>query len=517
MRFRPRLLASLALLLIAPALGSAYGTRVHRVLARCALGPPERPCGEQPEGRALPGISDLDLSEFRAWLFARAAAVRDTALRRRFRARYPSERAFDERAMKEFLMMNGEARVLGVDSFAAVYRAAQSGPTAAVEQYRAGSPITPGRALELGSVFPDLDRRNQNRLLRDRAGTLVRSARGDSVPFDPISLNMGRLTGLSSQAHAHYALDRHPKSSDPEVLRRTPWDFAVPIGYDGPVETFAAENAQLYTDLALLAALNERPSGRALGALYAGAAMHYLGDAGNAIHTVQVGIYEIFRDATVRHWTLRARNLFGLLGATRSRNAIGLDIITSLHTLSERLFEVELAPHPVTRGDDSLAGALGDTLALLRRAADSPDFGRAFTALLTDAGIRDGAGVYRATRAIASEELTHGVVAVDFDTVPDDQLWRWLRVRRGDPALDAFNAVESRSLARSVAALRAWWAEYQRELSMTPPSPGWELPPSRATLIDDVVTRLVRERLRYLEAAEARRNAWIAAHGGLAP
>src|SRR5205085_7863023 len=158
---------------------------------------------------------------------------------------------------------------------------------------------------QLGSIYPDLDRRNQNRMLRDASGRPRLTTTGDTVPWDPMTLNMGRLTGLSSQGHAHGGLNRHAKSDDPATLKHEPWNFAIATGFPGPVETYAPDNAQAYTDLALLASAQGRPAWRTLGAFYAGNAMHYIADVGNAVHTVQVGIYPIFFDATIQAWLRR--------------------------------------------------------------------------------------------------------------------------------------------------------------------------------------------------------------------
>ena len=503
----------LLLLLLVPALAVAYGTRIHDLLPPRALSALRTPGGRSVGSDTVPGVTDADLASFRTWLWARAADVPDPAVGNAFRARYPSVAAFDARAMKEFLMMNGAARVLGVDSFAAVYRTMRPRDRRhdPHPDYIAGARMPLLLALQLGSIYADLDRRNQDRLLRDPSLAPERTRNGDSIPFDPITLNMGRLTGLSSQAHAHYGLNRHPKSDHPSTLKYAPWDFAIATGFAGPVETYATDNAQLYTDLALLASLDGRPSGRALGAIYAGNAAHYIADVGNAIHTVQVGIYPIFLDATVQHWLRSAKHLFGLLGRTPSRDAIGIDIITNLHTLSERLFEVEVTAgarvEPVA--DDSLAVVLADTIIRLRSSSGTPDFGRAIAAMLVDAGNRDGADVYRITRDMVQPDLRLGKVAMDFDTVPDPQVWRWLRA---DPLahnrLVEFNALETRGLARTTSALRSWWTEYVRELSYNPAS--------RETIVDRVVTRLVAERLAYLRAAESRRRTWILAHGGMA-
>src|SRR4029077_2002005 len=130
----------------------------------------------------------------------------------------------------------------------------------------------------------------------------------------------------------------------------------------------------------------------------------------------------------LQHWLRSARHLFGLFGSTPSRNAIGVDIISNLHTFSERLFESELTSGRLAepRADDSLAVMLSDTVIRLRRSGGTPDFGRAIAALLVDAGNRDGAEAYRLTRDMVVSDLRLGKVAVDFDTVPDPELSRWL-------------------------------------------------------------------------------------------
>jgi len=509
-----------------PAALLAYGVAVHDLLPLAALRGHPSP-GASVGSDTLPGVGDADLVRFRLWLYERARRLSDTSLRRRFAARYPTAATFDERAFREFLMLNGAARVLGIDSFAAVRRAVRPTDRAADRHapYVAGSRIALAEALSIGSTYPDLDRRNQARLLRDPAGEVVRTVRGDTIPFDPASLNMGNLTGLSSQAHAHYGLNRNPKSADPQVLWTAPWDFAIATGFDGPVETWAADNAQVCSDLAVLAVRWDRRAGRTLSAFWAGGAMHYIADVGNAVHTVQVGIYAIFVDATIQAWLRKAGSLFGLLGASPSRNRIGLDILTNLHTLSEHLYESQLlearaqaqagvpvrpsmrgALRALDAGDDSLAAVLADTLARLTPAA-APPFGRVIAWKLTDANMRDGAEVYRVTRDLATSRLRAGRQVVDFDTIPDSRLWDFVRVRRAAPIsteLDTFNATHHRGLARTVSALRAWWTAYMRLGSTASPAD-----------TDAIVARLVAERLLYLEAAEARRRTWIETHGGV--
>jgi hypothetical protein len=499
----------LLLLLVLPAALLAYGTRIHRLLPAKVLAGSLWMNGLPIERETLPPVRAADLDAFRRALWERAAHLTDTATRRAFLARYPDAASFSPVALKELLMMNGAARVVGIDV----------APDSAI-------PLVSG--LELGSVSPDLDRRNQDRLLRDSAGAVRLARNGDSIPFDPMTLNMGRLTGLSSQAHAHMGLNPGPKSADPATLKKEPWNFATAVAFEGPVETYAPDNAQLYTDLAVLAAIDGKPATRTLSALYAGNAMHYLADVGNAVHTIQVGIYPIFVDATIQYWIRRALKLFGLLGRSPSRNSIGIDIVSNLHTYSERLFETELveavrldslgrrtAVDPSMRpaldalrgGNDSLAQAIADTFASL---GPTPDFGRAIATLTIRANMRDGAEVYRLTRDIISRPLRLGRTTMDFDTVPDARVWSFARVRRDTArhiALDDFNAVHVRGLARTSTALRTWWLHY---LLASHPAAA-----DKARAADAILTRFLKERLAYLAAAEARRATWIAAHGGL--
>jgi hypothetical protein len=528
MRPLRRLLPAL-LIAAVPGVLLAYGVRIHALLPSRALGGRAAPLGALVASDTLPGINDADIDAFRVWLWTRAAQLSDTSVRAAFRGRYPTVQSFDATAMKELLMMSARARVLGVDSFASVYRTMTRHDRSLDPNpdYIPGRPLALVTALQMGSIYPDLDRRNQARLLRGPDGAPRRTASGDTIPFDPMTLNMGRLTGLSSQGHAHYGLSRTPKSADPAILKKEPWNFAIPTGFPGPVETYGPDNAQIYSDLSALAALDGRPAWHTLSALYAGNAMHYVADVGNAIHTIQVGIYPIFVDATIQSLIRRFLTLFGLLGKAPSRNSIGIDIIGNLHSMSERLFETELteamreqgAGHsdsvrvsmrPSLRaleaGDDSLAGVLARAL---HEVPAGGDYGRVIAYAVVDANVRDGAEVYRVTRDIIDTRARIGRIAMDFDTIPDEELWRFIRVHRGaviHTRLDDFNAVHARGLARTTTALRALW-DRQVAVSATPP-------PARAALMDQVLTRLLSERLRYLAAAEARRSRWTAAHGG---
>ena len=475
---------TLLLLLAAPAVLIAYGTRIHRLL-------PSRTLPIRADSAPLPVARAADLEAFRSWFYERASHARDSATRHTFLLRYPTAAAFTSSALKELLMMDGTARVLGID-------------------WAPDSVVPLLKALELGSTWPDLDRRNQGRLFRDPSGLVHLTTAGDTVPFDPMTLNMGRLTGLSSQAHGHMGLAPTATSADPETLKKEPWNFATAVAFGTRVETFAPDNAQIYTDLAVLAAMDGRPAWRTLSALYAGNAMHYLADVGNAVHTIQVGIYPVFVDATIQSWMRRALTLFGLLGKAPTRNSIGIDIISNLHTYSERLFETELT------GPDSALPSMQPALAALRDGNDSlarvlsgvrrADFGRAIAQVTIESNMRDGAEVYRVTREIIARPLRLGKRTVDFDTVPDERVASYQRSGRA-AQLDTFNLVHARGLARTTSALRAWWSRYSASSRVRPRD--------RAAAIDAIMSRLLKERLAYLDSAESRRREWIASHGGL--
>src|SRR5205807_9668230 len=97
--------------------------------------------------------------------------------------------------------------------------------------------------------------------------------------------------GSCSLRPRHRAPERRSASVEKE-----PWRFAVPP----TAHAYGAELAQLYTDLAFLAANSNLPGREWLATCFAGAAFHHVEDVGNQIHTVQVGIYEFFRAAWVQ-------------------------------------------------------------------------------------------------------------------------------------------------------------------------------------------------------------------------
>jgi len=527
-------LAFVTILLAAPAAALAYGVWVHAVVPIEVLSRFDPKLAPAIKTTMVSGATDADLAKFRLWFYGRAVAIQDSGIHKAFLKRYPTPASFDAKAFKAFLMMNPEAQVLGVDSFAAVYRARTKADVAQdpTTPYEPGRQVSVATALEMGSVYVDLDRRNQDRLFRTPDGRVVLTARGDTVPMDPMTLNWGRLTGLSSQAHAHIGLNHEHHSSETGVLSMTPWNFVIAIGFPtDSVESYAEQNAQLYTDLSYVALLSGGTGTPMLSDLYAGNAMHYIADVGNAIHTLQAGIEQFYTDATMQYWLSRFKTVFGLFGTTPSRNSIGLDILTNHHTFSEKLFQVEL--QQAWRLDslgkrDSISASMRGVLDAMRngdpnfkRVLDAavfsnaakywyPPYGSLIAGTVIDSSYQDGATIYRLTREIAVPRLHKLGVAIDFDTVPDARVWDYMQ-DRSDPAikatLDTFNIYQGRAIARVHDALTSWWDRYIITTRTAPKD--------RAGLVDGLMKRILRTQLNYLNAADARRQEYIDAHGGL--
>jgi hypothetical protein len=441
----------LALLALAPAAALAWGAGVHDLFPPRALERTMGPARGFVEADTLPGVTDGQRAAFRTWLWNEARRLGDDSLRAQFLSRYPDPASFDAGAFRRLLAAGDAAPVLGVDSFAAVYGALAPGVRDSYAPWTPASPIALLDALRLGSTFPNLDGR-----------------RGE-----------------------------HAAGEAPDL-------------------------AQLYTDLAILAWLNERAGFRTLGALWAGAAMHFVADAGSPIGTVPDGVPEIHRDAGWRAFWGRARRLFGLFGRAPPRERIAAAALGNLSGLSGRLFEQELreavarsaggrfagvalsmhAPVAALRGgSDSLRRALQDTLGVLLRGSLVPDFARAVTHVLLGAGPGDGAAIWEVMRFVARPAVARGRVAVDFDTVPDERLPDYVRdpsrpdVRR---ALDRFNQLQGRGVARTTEALRWWWGR----LVVTT----FAAPDRRREITQVVLARFVAERLRYFDAADRRRE-----------
>lgn len=308
--------------------------------------------------------------------------------------------------------------------------------------------MTRGALLARASRWPDDDQRNENRLLRDpRTHEVLKARDGSPLPYDPATLDFGKLTGTSSQAHAHYALVDGPLSDDPEVLKKDPACFAVPP----TAHAYGAEFAQLYTDLSLLAAESGLPSGPWLSACFAGAAFHHLEDAANQIHTVQVGIYDFFQAAYVQSKLRDLKTLGGLFGERKTLKQVGLRLISNHHLLSEDLFARHLAEAGNLDAPEQLAP---------ERRADG-QFALAIMKAMVTESSREAPQVYRLTWAFTVPALHDGVSGHEYDGARDEPDAWVQHTPAARKAMTAFYAVQARGARRAVTALRLWQREFE--------------------------------------------------------
>lgn len=441
-------------------IAAAYEQRVHALLSTRGYHGPA----------AVTAAADAAaVRALRERIWHAGAEARDPELRRRFLARYPTLASFDAWEMKRLFALNPDKRVAGFDDDvplpagsdgAAVYAAA--------------------------SRLPDDDFRNRDRFRHDAHRAVEHDRWGQPLPDDPATLEMGGLTGLSSQAHAHYGLPKIAFSDEPDVLKKDPRRFAIPP----TVHTFGADFVESYGALAALAA--RLPGGERLALTHAGAAAHHLEDVANQIHTVQVGLYDFFVDAKIQSIKEELLSVGGLLRDRPSFVSIGIDIISNHHVLAENLY----AKHLFTPGDPVAAQtAAAPPDATFQRTLDTiapactPGFGRAIAEALIDRSSYEGPEVYRAIRAVAQRRWSKVGQHFDDGDDPDAAL-------RPGADLSRFYALEVAGARRGVQALDAWWKRFGA---------------CSALSADDeqrFAEALVRDRLDALDAAEGRARLW---------
>lgn len=457
----------------------AYSEDLHQLITSRSL----------PRDRAVLGApAGEELARFRALFYRAAVEQPDEALRAKFRQRYPTEAALDGWAFKELFMLDPAALVRGFDPIP-------------------DGPRTRDAVVALASRWPDDDRRNRNRFLRDASRAIQRAPDGSPLPYDPGTLDMGGLTGTTSQAHAHYGLPQGPFSDDPEVLKRDPRHFAIPPG----IRVHGQDFAQIYADLALLAAGVDEPW---LAAAFTGASFHHIQDVANQIHTVQVGTYEFFRSAWMQSKLRDAATLGGLLGPRVTLRDAGLRLLANHHLFSEDLFAKRLAE--AARGAPAppeIAAALAglgrddqtfEVAADRAAAASGGQFARALADALVEVSSFEGPDVYRLAFQISSPELRrwdgHEYRSPDDD--PDQ--WLYPPGPARDEELARFYLLAGRGIARAGTALRIW--RRYHELAA----------PNAALSRNDIVRRTLALLLPYHEQAAARRARYAPAAIGRA-
>ena len=204
---------------------AAYDQKVHALLSQHAYKGAPTVNG----GAASAGGDAAAVKALRERIWHAGAEARDPEVKRRFLTRWPRIETFDAWSMKRLFALNPEKKVAGFDETWRCRRAmprATSSPTA--------------------SRLPDDDQRNRDRFLHDDIRGRVYDKLGRPLPEDPATLEMGSLTGLSSQAHAHYGLPHLAFSDEPSVLKST--RAASP--FPPTVHTFGADFAESYSILA---------------------------------------------------------------------------------------------------------------------------------------------------------------------------------------------------------------------------------------------------------------------------
>ena len=394
---------------------------------------------------------------------------------KRFVARYASPRAFDAFAIRGFLGLSQEPTpaVLGLETF---------DRDGELDQFN---------TVVRGSAQPDVDRRNQNRFAYDDKRKPLLAANGQRVPADPTALNMGPATGIASQAHAHYQLAADKPSDDPAILQTEPWNFAVRMGFDGPVETSAADMAQMHLDMAILmrawAEEQQGSVGEYLALLWASAGLHYVQDAAGQLHTVQVGAYDVFVEAKLLWYRRGAMTAGGYLGTLPTFTSIGADLLRNLHFLAEawmadQLDQIRLGKPGMPaiqkawamldkpesyKPDPELMAALGTRLDphlvdpfKVQPWKDGQGAASILVHTLAKLGSREGGAIYQAALAMADGELFQVGYQLD-ESLP-------LQARHLASGEDATTATETmaqlqaKSVARALTATRLYWHAYDQ-------------------------------------------------------
>lgn len=262
---------------------------------------------------------DVDLDGFIRFVYGLLRAAANELGETEFEKRWPTSDAFDAFEFKGFLDLSQSPniQVPGVDTLPCD---------------KSGVAL-----LAKASTYPDEDGRNRDRLAYGPDRKPI-SGRDGPYPADPIIMDMGGLGGLRSQAHAHYVLSDE-LSSNPLMLFTNPEQFAVAdYADDGPI-TLGTEMAKEHFLLALLAASWAGDREHILTLTWLGSALHYVQDASDPLHTVQVGAPCIAYKA-LRAFAGRALGTFwGFLGELRPFSDVAADIISNYHLAIEAHWE----------------------------------------------------------------------------------------------------------------------------------------------------------------------------------
>lgn len=490
-------------------------------------------------GRSAQPPTMQELEQLRRFVWERGS--RNQA----FLRRWPTVQSFDAAAFKELLGLNPGKRVVGFD------------------EVPAARPTDVRTVVREGSVDPDNDRRNQDRLFVE-GGKVVLDPFGRAVPYDPRTVWFGGLTGTPSQFDAHGATLRSGKKgggvvtafAHPEQFARPP----VPLGS-------APEFSQLYAELAMVARLRGGPGGEWLFLTLAGNGMHGIEDLGNQIHTTVLGIPQFFLDAKVTYYQRKLRNMlrkrtdaaagFGPPSSltTDQVNAamaeikagrvdqvdpsvrfalghepkgvpsdvdLGIQIIGNHHRLLEDFVESQVleglanerAGRPVQpavagvlakarAGDAGFERECRDAMAVAglgRGEKGLSPFVRVLCETMIGKSAPEAAPIYKAIRRISRPGLKREEV---YDNELGHKPLDWVTTRSGEDVATIWD-LSGKAFARVVTALRLYDEALRAETQDV--APGSPQAVARAAAITD---QLIARQLGYLEAAAQRRAEWI--------
>ena len=480
------LIAAAALLVAFPV--HAYNEALHGLLTQRAL----EAHGEW-RSQTLQPPTAADLAALRALFWKTASKVEDPSLKKYFLKRFPTAASLDAWGFKEFLMLDPAATVHGLDLTA-----------------DDGKPMNRVELLALASRWPDDDARNRNRFFRDGKREVALASDGTNMPYDPMTLALGKLQGGTSQGHAHYGLSSVPYSDDPEVLKKDPRHFAIPPD----IRAFGQDVAQLYSDLSLLAAGAGLPSSQWLSVVHAGASFHHLEDVANQIHTVQVGIYDFFEAAYLQSTMRDVATLGGLFGPRRSLREVGLRLVANHHLLLEDLFarrvqeaaagkavspEIKAAVEGITKDDPAFAPAVAQAIKLAGERPEAGPFARTLCDALVESSSVEAPEIYQLAWAFSAKTL-HDGAGHEYKSPPDDPD-QFLAPETPERAarLRRFWELEGRGLTRAGTVLRAWQAEHDKAA------------PEAEDLREHIVRRMLAQLLPYHLAAAERRAKYVPA------
>lgn len=252
-----------------------YAIEVHKDFFDLAF-------GGQGSGQTVTPPTASDLEAFRRFFYQRAARNPD------FRRRWPSEASFDAAAFKTFLQLNPGKQVVAID------------------HVPAGRGTDTRTVVREGSVDPDNDERNQDRLFTSNDQVQL-DPFGRAVPHDPRTTWFGGLTGTPSQFDAHGATLRTGKKGEGIwTALRHPEQFARPAVALGSAPDFS----ETYTNLAMIAKLWGGGGSEWLALTFGGNNLHGIEDLGNQIHATVLGTPKFFIDAKWTYYKLRMKRFF---------------------------------------------------------------------------------------------------------------------------------------------------------------------------------------------------------------